>query len=1156
MNKYYIEGSRPINNLKHILKIMRITLILFCFSIFFSQAADSYSQGTSFTLNLKSTSIKEICDELEKKSDFRFIFAGSAKSMINKKVDLIVNSKDIGEILDDILTNTGLAYRILDDQVVIFQNEKKIAPREIEKNLSELTAQQQHTIKGKVQDELGDPLPGVTITIEGTPRGVITDIDGTYLITAQPSDKLVFSFVGMETQIIEVGTRTTIDIVMREKVDELEEVTIVAFGKQKKESVIASITTVKPADLKVPTSNLTTALAGRAAGVISFQRTGEPGSDNASFFVRGITTFGANQNPLILIDNIELSSTDLARLQPDDIESFSIMKDATATALYGARGANGVILVTTKRGQVGKIKVTARVENSISSPTKKLQLSDPITYMKMHNEAITTREPLAQQLYSEDKIYNTVVGSGSFIYPTTDWQKELLKDRTMNQRVNLSISGGGELVTYYVTAAMTHDSGVLKVDSRNNFNSGISSNVYSLRSNITLKPTKTTDIASKFNATFSDYNGPVYTGSQMYSLIMRSNPVLFPAYYPVDEEHQYTKNILFGNTQSGNNYYLNPYAEMVKGYQERGSSNISAQFEVTQNFSFLTEGLNGRALFNVLRRSNHAISRYYNPFWYGLGSYDRLANTYSIYNLNPDEGTDYLNYSSEIGIPTADMYLEASVNYNRIFADLHSTSAMLVYQLRNSASLGASSVQGSLPYRNVGLSGRFTYGFDNRYLFEFNFGYNGSERFAKNNQFGFFPSGGIAWNISNEQWFPNIDRFINLLKLRASYGLVGNDNIGSRFLYLSEINMNNTDLTQRFGYERRYSNSGISIGRYSDPNITWEIATKANFALELELKNGFSLIGEYYIENRSNILQTRSNIPSTMGLWVIPQANVGEAKSYGIDLSLAWDKSFNKDTWLQLMGNYTFARGEYSVYDELYYEKEWWKSRVGYPINQRWGYIAERLFIDENEVTNSPTQFGTYLAGDIKYRDVNGDGQITELDQVPIGYPTTPEIIYGFGASFGHKNFDVSLFFQGLANESFWISYAEMSPFFRRDTNNGMIGINQLTQFIAESYWNEDTRDIYALWPRLSTNSINNNAQTSTWFMRDGSFLRLKSAEMGYTLPRKLTQKFGVDLLRFYLSGNNLWIWSVFDLWDVEQGGSAFNYPIQRVLNVGLNLTF
>lgn len=1135
---------------------MKFTFLFLILGINLSYALNSYSQSTILSLRLKDKSIKEVLHEIEESSEFIFIYEDALD--LNKKVSINAKSENIRIILDRLFASTDIQYMISDRQIAISKKSVVVPKNDLTAVSTTEITQQQVTVRGKViEAETGEPLPGVSVMVDKSPRGVITDLDGTFEIKVSSSDKLVFSFLGMETQTVVVGNKTAFDIVMAPAISELEEFEVVAFGKQKKESMIAAITTIKPSELKVPSSNLTTALAGRAAGVIAFQRTGEPGADNADFFVRGITTFGTNRNPLILIDNIELTSTDLANLQPDDIESFSILKDATATALYGARGANGVILVKTRRGEAGKIKITVRVENSISAPTKKLMLADPITYMKMHNEAITTREPLGQQLYSDDKIYNTVPGSGSYIYPSTDWQRELLKNHTMNQRVNLSLSGGGELVNYFVTGAYTHDSGILKNDKRNNFNSGISNDVVALRSNITLKPTKTTEIATRFNATFTDYKGSVYSGSQMYSLIMRSNPVLFPAYYPVDEQHQYTNHIMFGNVQRGSNtYYINPYAEMVKGYQERGASNISAQFEITQDLNFITEGLNARALFNVLRKSNHSISRYYNPYWYGLGSYDRLQNTYSIYNLNPDEATDYLNYTSGIGVPTANMYVEAAINYNRTFADIHNMSGMLVYQLRNNESLGAGTVINSLPYRNVGLAGRFTYGYDSRYIFEFNFGYNGSERFAKNNRFGFFPSGGIAWNISNESWFSKFDKHINLLKLRATYGVAGNDDIGDRFMYLSEINMNNTNLSQSFGLERGYSNNGISIGRYSDPDIKWERSEKTNLALELELKNGFTVIAEYYTEKRSDILQTRSNIPSTMGLWVTPKANVGKAEAYGVDIDIKWNKSINKDIWLQLMGNFTFARGKYSIYDELYYETEWWKSRVGYPINQTWGYIAERLFIDENDVANSPTQFGTYMAGDIKYRDVNGDGKITSLDQVPVGYPTTPEIVYGFGASFGWKSFDASLFFQGLANESFWINYTEMSPFFNRNATNGMYGVNQLPKFIAESYWSEESRDIYALWPRLSTSSVNNNAQTSTWFMRDGSFLRLKSAEFGYTLPKQLTRKYGVNNLRIYLSGTNLLTWSKFDLWDVEQGNSALNYPIQRVYNIGLNITF
>ena len=353
---------------------------------------------------------------------------------------------------------------------------------------------QQRSVKGRVfEKETGEPLPGVTIVIENTPRGVTTDVDGTFEIKASSTDKLVVSFIGMEAQTVSIGNKTYIEVQMSSATSELDEVTVVAFGKQKKESVIGAITTVKPAELKVPSSNLTTALAGNVAGIIAYQRSGEPGQDNADFFVRGITTFGANTSPLILIDNIELTSTDLARLQPDDIESFSIMKDATATALYGARGANGVILVTTKRGQEGPATIFARMETSISFPTRNIQLADPVTYMKSYNEGIATRDPLGDLMYSNDKIEQTgKPGANRLIYPSNDWYKMLFKDYSNSTRANLSFRGGGKVSTYYVSGAFTHDAGILNVDKRNSFNSNIDSKNYTLRANVDIIPVPST----------------------------------------------------------------------------------------------------------------------------------------------------------------------------------------------------------------------------------------------------------------------------------------------------------------------------------------------------------------------------------------------------------------------------------------------------------------------------------------------------------------------------------------------------------------------------------------------------------------------------------------------------------------------------------------
>lgn len=1023
-------------------------------------------------------------------------------------------------------------------------------------SVAEVMQQRTITVKGRVSDAEGNPMPGVTVKLKGIAKGTTTDIDGNYSLTGVREGAILeFSFIGYVTAE-KAAKEKNVNIILYEDTQTLDEVEVVAFGTQKKESVIGAISTVKVAELKVPTSNLTNALAGRVAGVISYQRTGEPGVDDSDFFVRGVTSFGYAKSPLILIDNIEVSSQDLARMQPDDIESFSIMKDATATALYGSRGANGVILVKTKEGQAGTMKLNLRIENSISTPTKMLELADPITYMKLHNEAILTRDPLHALMYPEDKIDNTVPGSPTVIYPVTDWRKELLKDYTMNQRVNMNISGGGNVVNYYVAGSFNVDNGILKVDKANNFNNNIKIRNYSLRSNVNIKLTKTTKLMVRMNGAFEDYNGPLNGGSDLYAKIMQTNPVLFPATYPKDEMHAHVKHIMFGNYGDGK--YINPYAELVKGYKESGRDKLESQFELNQDLDFITKGLKFRGLYNISRLATYSTSRQYKPFFYKLGQYDYMDQTYMIDLINPKDGTEYLDFKQGDKNIESNMYMEAALTYSRDFGK-HGVSGLTVLQLRNNQQPNASTLQTSLAKRNVGFSGRFTYSYDNRYFVEGNFGYNGSERFDKSQRWGFFPSAGLAYVISNEKFFKPLTPYIQKLKLRASYGLVGNDNIAAssdRFLYLSEINMNNSGSGASFGYnEGAYKLNGISVSRYADPNITWEIAKKTNFALEMTLLDGLNFTAEYYTESRSNIFQERKDIPKTMGLWVTPKANLGKAKSHGVDLSLDYSKYFSNKTWLQLRGNFTYASNEYVEYEELDYPNAPWKKHVGNPIGQQWGYIAEGLFVDDEEVKNSPKQFGEYGAGDIKYRDVNRDGVISELDEVPIGHPKDPEIVYGFGASYGFKNFDISVFFQGLARESFWIDYNKVSPFFD-NSDSKTIENNQLAKFIADNHWSESNRNIYAVWPRLSDTSIENNSKRSTWFMRDGSFLRIKQVEVGYTLPLQWIRKAGLKNLRIYFTGNNLFCFSKFKEWDVEQAGDGLKYPIQRIYNVGLNLTF
>ena len=1023
-------------------------------------------------------------------------------------------------------------------------------------------AQQTRTVKGAVfEEETGEPMPGAGVTIVGTTKGVTTDVNGAFTLSGvKSSDQLKFEFFGKVPQVMKVGEMNNFIVKLVDDKNELEDAVVVAFGKQKKESVIGSITAVDVGTLKVPSSNLTTSLAGNVAGVIAYQRSGEPGQDNADFFVRGITTFGANTSPLILIDNIELTSTDLARLQPDDIESFSVMKDATATALYGARGANGVIFVTTKRGQEGPAKIFARVETSISQPTDVVKLADGVTYMKGFNEAISTRDPLGDLMYSFDKIEQTgKPNANRIIYPLNDWYSMLFKNSAQSFRANVSARGGGRIATYYVAGAFTDDTGILNVDKRNSFNNNIDQKTYTLRSNVDINVTSTTKLAVRLTGNFTDYKGPLNGGSDIYEQSVHSDPVLFPAYYPSDDDHVGIKHIMFGNYGDGT--YTNPYANLVKGYKDYQRSQMIAAVELNQDLKFITEGLNFMALFNLTRLSEHTVNRQFNPYWYALDNYDSYTGEYHVTRLN-ETGTDYLTYSEGAKNIINTMYFESRLNYAREFGK-NAVTGLLVLTAREQLNANAGSLQLSLPSRNAGLSGRFTYGWDKKYFAEFNFGYNGSERFSIKHRWGFFPSVGAAWVISNEKWFEPVKKVFSNLKLRYSYGLVGNDNIGSssnRFYYLSEMNMNSTSLQAWFGENRGTSYKGIDVVRYANDAITWEKSYKSNLALEFGLFGKLDVIAEYYTERREDIFMTRADIPNTMGLQADIQANIGKAKAHGIDIQADYKQSWSKDFWTSARGNFTLSKSQYDVYEEPTYPEPY-RQHVGQSIKQTWGYIAERLFVDDEDAANSPSQlsFGSlYGGGDIKYTDVNGDGEITNADRVPIGFPTSPEIIYGFGLSAGYKGFDLSVFFQGLGNESFWIDAEQLSPFVRYTSPNTKVTYNttQLLQAFADSHWSEDNRDIYALWPRYSAYRNYNNTAVSTWWMRDGSFLRLKQLEFGYTLPRRLTEKLHMENLRFYFQGNNLLCFSKFDLWDPELAGHGLNYPIQRTFNIGLNVTF
>ncbi|MFD1616277.1 SusC/RagA family TonB-linked outer membrane protein [Gelatiniphilus marinus] len=1015
---------------------------------------------------------------------------------------------------------------------------------------------QERTITGTVVDDAGIPLPGATIQIKGEAKGTTTDFDGNYSIQANVGNILVFSYVGYANQEVVIKDQTVINATLNPD-NKLDEVVVMSFGTQKKRNVISSVATVKPTELKIASSNLTTALAGRVPGLISYQRGGEPGRDNAEFFVRGVTTFGYASSPLILIDGVELSVSDLRRLHPDDIAEFSIMKDASATALYGARGANGVIFVTTKEGVEGPVRVSVRMETSTSQPTRDIELADPITYMRMGNEAVRTRDPLGLLPYSLEKIENTVAGTNPILYPTTDWYAELFKDRAASQRLNFSLNGGGKTARYYVSVAGSQDNGILQVPKVSNFNSNIKFKQYNLRSSTNINLTETSKLKLSFNVNFEDYTGPMDGGSAVYNQVMRTNPVLFRPFYEKDAANEFTNHILFGNFGNGN--YLNPYAQMVRGYQEGDNTKVIAQLEFNQDFDFITEGLDFKLVFNGTQNSSYQALRSYRPYYY-QPRLNPITGEVVLTALNEEEGTETLSFTQRNRFISSSTYIESNLSYNKEIDEDNEVSGLLVFTMNNRLStlsdgdLGASEaqqLQKSLAYRNMGLSGRFTYARKQKYFAEFSFGYNGSERFAKNERWGFFPSLALGWMASDEKFFEPVKDVITKLKVKGSYGLVGNDQIGGpndRFFYLSQVNLSSGQHGYTFGENFGNGLTGVSIERYANDQITWETGKKMNIGVELELFDKIDLEVDYFREDRENILANRV-LPSSLGLQAGVRANIGEARSQGIDGTLVYSDDFaNGDGWLQFRGNFTYAKNKITKMEEPDFSATPWLSRIGQPINQVWGYVAERLFVDQAEVNNSPEQtFGEYSGGDIKYRDINGDGKISALDRVPIGNPTVPEMTYGLGISAGYKNFDVSCFFQGSGNSSFWINPYNTAPF---------VGERQLLKAWADDYWSETNRNIYAKWPRLSDNFVQNNNQTNTWFMQDGAFLRLKQAEFGYSLSDKLITKLKMEKVRFYVSGTNLLVLSKFKLWDPELAGNGLNYPNQRVFNLGVNLSF
>lgn len=1009
----------------------------------------------------------------------------------------------------------------------------------------------------------GEPIIGANIVLKKNKNvGVITDMDGRFTINASRGSIITVTFLGYKSVDYTLGSSRTVKIVLGEDSKALDEVVVTAFGVgQKKESVVGAITQVRPNELRVPSANLTNSFAGRLAGVVSFQRTGEPGADGSTFYIRGISTLaGGARNPLIIIDGVEASAGDLNAIDPEVIDGFSILKDATATAMYGTRGANGVVIVTTKSGaNLEKAAVSVRLEGNLSTPTKLPEFADAGTYMQMYNEAVKNYNNGAPS-YSEDFINGVLSGADPYRYPNVDWYNELFKNTAFNQKANVNVRGGNKRLDYFVNVNVSNEEGMLRGRSKEfySYDNNINIRRYTFQNNINLNLSSTSKLSLNLAAELRDTHGPSVGTDGLFGSVMNGNPVDYPIMYPVEsvvgENGLVNDFIKWGIYNGGNKEALtNPMAELTKGYSDSFASTIRANLRFTQKLDFITKGLSFGALASFKNWSSTSTtrSRGYNRY-----VFSKMVDVDGVerYNITPSTTEEQRTLGTSTST-TGDrsFYFQATLNYDRTFGEKHNVSAMLLYNqdefnLNNPYNDNADTrLINSLPKRKLGFAGRLSYDYDRKYLIELNMGYNGAENFVKGHRFGFFPSVAVGYNIAQEKWFEPLKSVVNNLKLRASYGLVGNSDAGTRFVYLPIIDLRNGDRGFKTGDgESSRALNGPKYSRFSNENITWEVGYKSNFGIDLTLFNSLNLTFEYFNELRKNIFQQNNTIPQYMGavgteVW----GNTGEVKNHGFEFSADYGKQVNKDFSVQFKGTFSFARNEVRKYAQAFSPDYPSTSIIGKSLDVNMGYLyAGHLFIDAAEVANSPTQqiSGNVAAGDIKYvdiADINGktDGLINNMDRVYMGYPRTPEIIYGFGPSFKYKKWDFSFFFQGVANTSLMMS--GFHPF-------GTTSNRNVLKFIADDYWNSTNQNIYAAYPRLTQNELGNNTAASSYWLRDASFLKLKNIELGYSYK----------FMRLYVNATNVLTFSKFKYWDPEQGGgNGLKYPTQRVVNFGIQLS-
>lgn len=1139
-------------------KVMKLTSILvIALTLQVSAAASSQT----ITFSGKNVAFKKVLSVIKNQTNYVFFYDVEILKNV-KPISLNVVNAPVEKVLEQAFSDTSIAW-IIEGKTI------SIVPKAEMTNKTIHLAPVIKHIKGKVTDEKGEPLSSATILLKGTKKAVISDMDGNFTIELPDSKSiLVVSFTGFITKEVAVDASvTSLTIQLEEENTTLKEV-VIGYGKQKSAQVVSSISSIKGEQLQLPGRSLNNSLAGRVAGLYAIQRSGEPGYDNAEVYIRGLSSFAGGTRALILVDGVPRNMSDIST---EEIETFTVLKDASATAVYGSEGANGVILITSKRGRNQKTTIDFKIDNSFNSPTRVMPFLGSADWMRLSNEAKWNTEGnpnlgsfVPFKTDAEIALYD---GRDPDLYPNVNWM-DMLKKVATNQKYSLNFRGGGDKMRFFVGTSYYNEEGAFLSNPTdfNEYNKSINYDVniglkrFNLRSNIDMDISETTKLNVDISSQYLTTNYPGTGTGTIFASMMRSAPHLVPMIYSNGYPSRYS-------TAGG---FENPYTQLnFRGVTKEYRVALQTNIGLEQKFKSVP-GLIWKIRTSFDADFTGIARKTRGPSEYIAKSRDANGNLIMTkLNMGQDTSTEATDGGFSGG--NKKIYMETSLTYNKKLGEDHALSGLLL------ANQKESQIQGTpLPFRKQGVVGRLSYAYGNKYFMDGSFGFTGSENFAPDHQFGFFPAFGLGYLLTNEYGIGDVIKSagIQTLKLRVSYGQTGNDQVSNtRWPFIEQ--RFNSGLTFNSGITATGASNTtqnlIFEGKQFNPNLRWEIEDKKNVGIDITAwDNALNFTVDYFDNLRHDILLQRNTIAQAAGLQQNPFQNFGKVSNKGIDASLSFDKKINSFS-IGATGTFTFARNKILEMDEIP-KAESYQNFTGTSIGTVDGYVAERLYTnDDFDITTSPTtgaktytlkaglpesNFGAVYPGNIKYADLNEDGKLNTLDltrHVPGAKTSNPEIVYGFGVNADYKGFYGNVFFQGVANVTASLDPGFMMPF---------TGNNPLTtsaKGFSLDRWTVDNPNPNALLPRLQLYNTNqSDIRRSSWFLRDGGFIRLKNAEIGYKLEKKQLELFGLTTARVYVLGTNLAVWDKIKYWDPEQGGTAggAGYPIQRTINVGFDVTF